>query len=139
MEQLASGVRIDWDAGTVEAEGRCAADPRAPSAEVARIKAERIARERAREQMKKALVALPGARWPSRPVPAALDPILEGAETVATELGSNGSVSLRLRLKLSALPTPPLPPRQEGQKKGRSPKGGEAAKATQAARGDREP
>jgi hypothetical protein len=109
-EQVAPGVLIDWDAGTVEAGGRAAADLRAPTAEVARIKAERTAKERAREQIKKALLDLPKSRWPDRPAAALLDPALAGAETVKLDYGSSGSVYLRLRLSLSALPTAPLPP-----------------------------
>lgn len=98
------GVIVDASTGTIEAPGSCAADLRAPSAEVARIKAERIARERARERLKQALLSLPPARLAGRSVdPAAVDAALQKAEVASVHYGSTGSVTVRLRLRLEVL------------------------------------
>ncbi len=112
VEQLGDGVVVYWEEGAVEASGSCAADLRAPSAEVARIQAERVARERAQQHMRQALLALPKVRWAAgkeAPRETDLDPAVRGAETAAVDYGSNGSVSVRLRLKLAALPRALLP------------------------------
>lgn len=112
IEALADGAAIDWEARTVEAPGSCAADPRTPSAEVARIKAERVARERARTRLRHALLGLARGRWHGRPEKAAaLDEAFDAAETQDLHYEANGSVSLRLRLKLDALPGKLLPPK----------------------------
>lgn len=115
-EVLARGVRVRWSAplptqggaaplvGYLEASASSAADLRAPNVGVARIKAERLARERAAERLQKALLSLPAARW-ERAAPSAkdLEPVLKGAVS-QPEYESNGSVVLRLRVPLQALP-----------------------------------
>jgi hypothetical protein len=105
VEVLAPGVRIDWTARFIEAAGVSAADLSAPSPEVARIRAERQARARARERLKQALTTLPRARWQGGPpAPEALEAALDRAEAHDIDYGANGSVALRLRLPLQALP-----------------------------------
>lgn len=134
-EALPGGVAVDWAAGTVEAAGSAAADLRAPSAEVGRVKAERQARERAAARISEALRGLGKGRWEEAPPGAeALDKALAGAEVADVSYGASGSVSLRLRLKLAALPTPLLPagrrqaqkaPRPRGESKGAEGRGGD--------------
>lgn len=110
-EELGEGVTVDWSAGTLEAAGSCAADLRAPSAEVARVKAERVARERAQGRLRAALRSLPRGRWAGEPpTTEALEGALSQAETAKIFYGSNGSVSVRLRLATAALPVRLLPP-----------------------------
>lgn len=105
-EPLPQGVVISWPdgVGVIEAPGSSAADLRAPSAEVALIRAERLARERATERMKAALSSLPRARLGQ--LPQDLDALLATAQVAAIDYGASGSVSLRLSLKLPGL----LPP-----------------------------
>ncbi|MCS6913478.1 MAG: hypothetical protein RMK29_04125 [Myxococcales bacterium] len=120
-EGLAEGVTVDWSAGMMEAVGSCAADLRAPSVEIARIKAERVARQRAQERLRAALRALPRGRW-AGPPPAteALEQALGQAEVTKVHYGSNGSVSVRLRLAIAALPVRLLSPsRRRTQEGGR--------------------
>jgi len=108
--QLSPGVWVDWEHGTVEASGSSAADLFAPSADVARIKAERLARLRAAEKLRKALaqigsdeklrprlLAHGGAEQVSR-----LD--VEKARVLSIDHAASGSVSLRLLLSLTAPP-----------------------------------
>lgn len=118
IERLAPGVQIDWDRGVLIAAGSCAADLFAASAEVARVKAERLARLRAEDRLRKALGLLGADKDKARAerlgrlLPAAagsalgrLDP---ARATVAhIDYGSTGSVSLRLELPLR--PTAPAP------------------------------
>jgi hypothetical protein len=115
-ESLPQGVVISWPDGVIEAPGSSAADLRAPSAEIALIRAERLARERAAERMKAALAGLPGAR--TGQLPKDLDTLVASAQVAAIDYGASGSVSLRLSLKLPGL----LPPdkNDRNDKKGKS-------------------
>jgi hypothetical protein len=108
--QLLPGAWVDWEHGTVEASGSSAADLFAPSADVARIKAERLARLRAAEKLRKALALLTGDEK-QRPRLAAyggaeqvsrLD--VERARVLSVDHAASGSVSLRLALPLTAPP-----------------------------------
>lgn len=98
------GVTVDWQRGVLEASASAAADLYAASADVARLKAERLARSRAEERLRRALTALRGdSRLVARvgPMPAsALD--IHSAQVRFIEYGSNGSVVLRLSLPLTA-------------------------------------
>lgn len=98
------GVTVDWQRGVIEASASAAADLYAASADVARLKAERLARSRAEERLRRALTALRGdSRLVARvgPTPAsALD--IHSAQVRFIEYGSNGSVVLRLSLPLTA-------------------------------------
>lgn len=112
-EPLPQGVVISWPdgVGVIEAPGSSAADLRAPSAEIALIRAERLARERAAERIKAALASLPGAR--TGQLPKDLDALIASAQVAAIDYGASGSVSLRLSLKLPGL----LPPDQDRHEK----------------------
>jgi len=105
--QLAPGVWVDWERGMLEAAGSCAADLFAASADVARIKAERLARLRAEERLRKALASLShDDKQRQKLVPyggaeqvGQLDPAR--AQVAALSHAASGSVSLRLELALS--------------------------------------
>jgi hypothetical protein len=100
-----AGVAVDWQRGVIEASASAAADLYAASADVARLKAERLARARAEERLRRALAGLRSdprllSRVPAGP--AALD--VSRATVSFIDYGSNGSVVLRLSLPLSVLP-----------------------------------
>jgi hypothetical protein len=94
-----TGASYDAAAHRLEARGVAAADLRAPSAAIARVKAERTARARAEKKLSAALVEL------------GLKDDLDGlakrvaAATVADErFGSDGSIELTLALDTKDLP-----------------------------------
>jgi len=89
-----AGAQYDAAAHRLQARGAAAADLRAPSAAVARVKAERQARERAEKKLAAALKEL-GYKGTE---------ILKKAEIADEKFGSDGSVELLLKLE--------LPPRQ---------------------------
>jgi hypothetical protein len=86
----------DWDAAAhrLTAHGAAAADVRAPSAAIARVKAERTAREHAEKKIAAALKELHKKRD------------LKTAQVTAIEYGSDGSVELTLTLDLQPSPSP---------------------------------
>jgi hypothetical protein len=88
-----SGALIDKKSGRLEAEAAAAADLRAPSAGVARIKAERTARARAEKKLEAALRHLK-----CKLDEPALRKALESAEVADVTWGSDGSVQLKLTL-----------------------------------------
>jgi hypothetical protein len=104
---LAPGVALDWSRGVLTASASSAADLYAASAEVARVKAERLARLRAQDRLRLALKTLshePRLRGKLSPeLLAKLDPAQ--AKLAHIEYAATGSVSLRLELPL----TPPAP------------------------------
>lgn len=119
-ESIAVGVQLDAQRGVLLAAGSAAADLFAASADIARIKAERLARLRAEERLRKALQLL--GRDPKRraswPQLGKLD--VTRATTAHIDYAATGSVSLRLELALQppaasaakpavASPTPPTP------------------------------
>ncbi len=57
-ETIAAGVTADFAAGKLVAVASCAADLYPPSADVARLKAERVARSRAEDKLRKALTVV---------------------------------------------------------------------------------
>jgi hypothetical protein len=122
IERLAPGVQIDWARGVLSAAGSCAADLFAASAEVARVKAERLARLRAEDRLRKALAALGGDKDKSRAerlarllAPAAAADVarldVARATVARIDYAATGSVSLRLELPLRpAAPAASAPP-----------------------------
>lgn len=112
-----AGVAVDWQRGVIEASASAAADLYAASADVARLKAERLARARAEDRLRRALAGLRSdprllARVPAGP--AALD--VSRATVSFIDYGSNGSVVLRLSLPLAVQPV--VPDKKAGQPDG---------------------
>jgi hypothetical protein len=107
---LLPGVWVDWERGQLEATGSCAADLYAASAEVARIKAERLARLRAEERLRSGLKQLShDERQRAHLAPfgggeqvGRLDP--GRAQSLTIDYAATGSVSLRLALPLAGAP-----------------------------------
>jgi hypothetical protein len=95
--QEAKGVVVDWRQGTLTARGVAAADWRTPSAEVARLGAERRARSEGRSRLGEALRALPlgGGRHLA---PAEIARAVERARADRVDYQSNGGVALRLQV-----------------------------------------
>jgi len=90
-----TGALLDEKSGELEARGAAAADIRAPSATVARVKAERSARLAAEKKLTAALQAL-GKK-------EGVEKLLEGAVVSDEQFGSDGSVELTLRLLVKGL------------------------------------
>jgi hypothetical protein len=91
-----TGARYDARAHKLEARGAAAADLRAPSAQIARVRAERTARSRAEQRLRAALAEL-GA-------PAdKIDELLASAAISDEQFGSDGSVQLMLTVLTSGL------------------------------------
>lgn len=116
VQSLGPGVQVDWNRQVISAAGSCAADLFAASAEVARLKAERLARMRAEARLRKALQTLGREPRFHGKVPAELLGRLEPsqAQVAHIEYAATGSVSLRLELPLTAPvpaknPAAPLP------------------------------
>jgi hypothetical protein len=102
---LAGGGEVDWASGTVSARGGAAGDYRLPSADVARLGAERRARAAARTALRAALEALPrGAR--AKLTSAELDRALDRARAVDVQYQSNGGVLLSLAVSFGDLVAP---------------------------------
>jgi hypothetical protein len=101
---------VDFERGVLEAAGSAAADLFSASAEIARLKAERLARLRAEERLRKALQTLAqdekqrGRLQPFGGPEAVsrLDPTQ--ARVLVIDYGASGSVSLRLELPLAGGP-----------------------------------
>lgn len=104
LQSVSPGVQIDWSRSVMVATASCAADLFAPSAEIARLKAERLARMRAEQRLRKALQLL--SREPrfhgkvAADILAQLDPAQ--AQVAHIEYAATGSISLRLELSLLA-------------------------------------
>jgi hypothetical protein len=93
-----TGARYDADVHTLEARGAQAADLRAPSAAVARVKAERAARGQAEKQIAAALSELGDERSA-----AELNKTAAAATIKDERFGSDGSVELTLTLSTARL------------------------------------
>jgi hypothetical protein len=93
-----TGALFDAEVHSLEAHGVAAADPRAPSADVARVKAERQARADARDKLRRALSAL-GHHGDA----TADNALLDGATTKGLDYGADGSVTLTLALSTESL------------------------------------
>ena len=93
-----TGAELDRAAQTLTARGAAAADLRAPSGAIARVKAERQARAQAERRLTAALVEL-GAGEDTD----ALNKIVSGASVADERYGSDGSVELTLSLATGEL------------------------------------
>lgn len=105
------GVTVDLASGHIDAVASAAADLYAASADIARTKAERLARSRAEERLRRALANLVRTEA-SRLAPfggaervKVLDPTR--AQSISVEYGSTGSVTIKLRLPLREVVAPP--------------------------------
>jgi hypothetical protein len=96
---------VDWAAATVTTRGVGPADLRAPNADIARVAAERVALERGRVALGKALRSLPvagGGKLGARAKAAeALAGLVDGAQPLERTLYSDGSVVVRFSLPLA--------------------------------------
>lgn len=101
LVQESAAVTVDWRHGTLAASGGAAADLRMPSADVARVGAERRARAAALERLAQALRALPlgGERHLDAP---AVERALGRARTLTVEYQSNGGAVVRLEIPFGA-------------------------------------
>jgi hypothetical protein len=93
-----TGASYDAKAARLSARGASAADVRAPSAQVARVKAERAARKQAEAKLTAAIAALGG-----EPEPDALAKVLEGGAVSDEQFGSDGSVELTVTISTETL------------------------------------
>jgi hypothetical protein len=94
-----TGAQFDSEAHVLSARGAAAADLRAPSATVARVKAERQARVQAEKKIVAALVELGDSRELDE-----LQKQLDEAKISDERYGSDGSVELTLTLSTADLP-----------------------------------
>src|SRR5688572_8785409 len=108
VRDLGDGARVDWTRGLLVARGAAAGDLRAPSPAVARLAAERRARQAARDQLRALAAAIPtgdgkklGA--PDGAAAARLDAALGRTIDLTTDYGTDGSVVLTCALPLEAL------------------------------------
>jgi hypothetical protein len=124
IDSLGPGARVDWTRGLLIATGAAAGDLRAPSAELARLKAERQARDAARTQLRRHARDL--ALADGRELGAALegkaaarfDRALESLLDEHVEHASDGSVVLTAALPLESVRAAvfgPAPPASAGQ------------------------
>jgi hypothetical protein len=103
--------QVDWATGRLSVRAAAAADLRLPSADIARVAAERAARARARAELTAAARALPWAGGGTLGAHAdadaaagrALNAALEALVVEETRLQSDGSVVLRAQVSLDAL------------------------------------
>jgi hypothetical protein len=125
VDSLGGGARVDWTRGLLFATGAAAGDLRAPSAELARLKAERQARDAARTQLRRHARDL--ALADGRELGAALegkaaarfDRALDAVLDEHVEHASDGSVVLTAALPLESVraavfgPSPPASAKSE--------------------------
>jgi hypothetical protein len=112
---------VDWARGLIIARGVAAADLRAPSPDIARVAAERAAREALQKQLRDDLRSLPvagggtvGARADKdATAKAALDEIVKGTKPERT-LHSDGSVTVQVTVPLSRVSESVLGAKPEG-------------------------
>ena len=93
-----TGASYDAAAHRLEAHAAAAADPRTPSAEVARVKAERQARADAAHKLQMGLSSLG-----DRSDEATTKKLLDGATAASVSYGADGSVSLTLSISTEGL------------------------------------
>lgn len=101
---------IDWTLGIIVATGEAAADIRAPSPGIARVKAERQAREKAHERLKRMVQTVPvGSRtvaWHERAdkrVTERVQKAIADANDESIDYSSDGSVVLTAQISLERL------------------------------------
>ncbi len=105
-EAVSSGVTADFAAGKLVAVASCAADLYPPSADVARLKAERVARSRAEDKLRRALTIVVRdhkaklVRFGGADRVAKLD--VSSAVVERIDYGATGGVVLWLLLPLAA-------------------------------------
>ena len=106
----AGDATTDWTLGLVVASGESAADLRAPSPQIARVKAERRARSRARDRLLEKIRSLPlaegdiGRRLDAdRALATRIQQLVEDASVHELDYASDGSVVLQLSVPLHAL------------------------------------
>lgn len=105
-QTVVPGVQVDFAQGRLVAVASCAADLYPPSADVARLKAERVARSRAEDKLRKALPILVRdhkaalVRFGGVEQVGKLDP--KTATVQRLDHGATGSVVLWLALPLAA-------------------------------------
>lgn len=123
------GTVLRAERGVLEAVGSAAADLYAASAEVARLKAERLARVRAEERLKRALSVLrPDKRWTALPKGSGeTAPDVTRATVERVEYGVTGSVTMWLSLSLIAAPRTDRPDGGDG---------GDGGSSSEQSRGD---
>lgn len=116
-----AGSTVDWARGLVFGPGAAAADLRAPSADIARLKARRIAMERARTALAKQARSLPwagggdvGAQLRTAAQKRRFDRVIARSLARDVDYASDGSVMLRaaapveaIRLAIVGSPQPP--------------------------------
>jgi hypothetical protein len=109
-----AGVVVDWRRGTITATAGAAADPRMPSAEVARPRAERRAQAIARARLTDMLRHLPlgGGRHLD---PGAITRALGHARAATLEYESNGGAIVRMELSFGDWADTPAAPRSPAQ------------------------
>jgi len=90
-----TGAQYDEKLQVIEAPGVAAADLRSPNVQIARVRAERTARDRAEQKLAAALRALGLKEKP--------DQLLAGAQVLELRYGSDGSVELKLQLSTKGL------------------------------------
>ena len=111
VQDLGKGAQLDWTRGLLIARGAAAGDLRAPSPNVARLGAERSARDAARGRLREVAARTPLAgggtvaqALKKDPAAAArLDRALEEIIDLDVDLGTDGSVVLRAALPLEAV------------------------------------
>lgn len=101
---------IDWWRGVLSAPGAAAADIRAPSPAIARLKAQRIAMSRAKKALSARAAKLPwaggttlGAKLTSKAQKRRFDRVIARALARSVHYASDGSVMLRATVGLEAL------------------------------------
>lgn len=116
MERVAEA-QIDRSAQTIVVHGAGAPDLHAPSAQVGRVKAERLARTQAGKQLQRVLQALGAERLgcadPDH-LPS-VEPALAAAKPASIEWGADGSVQLDLLVRVADLVDRPPPALKPGE------------------------
>jgi hypothetical protein len=108
LREARAGVEIDWQEGTLRAQGGAAADLRMPSADLARPGAVRRARAVAVAKLKTALAELPLGGDRTLPA-AAVERAIARARTAAIEYQSNGGALVSVALRFADWIDAPLP------------------------------
>ena len=111
VRDLGEGAQLDWTRGLLVARGAAAGDLRAPSPNVARLGAERGARDAARTRLRDLAMRTPlagggtvgQALKKDAAAASRLDRALEATIDLDVDLGTDGSVVLRTALPLEAV------------------------------------
>jgi hypothetical protein len=110
--------QVDFSSQTLKVRGAGAPDLHAPSAQVGRVKAERVARAQAGKQLQRALAQLGAERLgcgdPEK-LPGSIERALGAAHVASVEWGSDGSVALELDVRAADLVDRPPPAIKPGE------------------------